>query len=240
MFYFPHGIQTDVFRLLQLMEKLKLLRVQFDTNLYPSEIPAFRGAIATKVGKEHDLFHNHLSDTEYAYRYPLIQYKCIGKQPAILCLGEGVEEIHKFFEKRNWDILIGERAIAMKIAKLDLNQFTMNVWDKTFSYHIHHYIALNQEAYKEYQTFAGLGDRISYLERKLITHILIFLEGIGVIADKTITVKITDMPDPKPVRYKQQKLMGFDLDFCTNVFLPNHIGLGGKVAVGFGTVRKAP
>lgn len=219
------------------LKKLKVLRVQFDTEIKPYEVPAFRGAIADKVGKENDMFHNHLGDEKLAYRYSLIQYKCIRSNPTILCLGEGVEEIHKFFEKRNWDIMIGDRAVEMKIGKLDLNQFTMQVWDKSFAYHIQNYIALNQEGYAEYQKLRSLTEQLSYLEIKLRNHIVNFAKGIDWEIDKEIEVRITALQHIKAVRYKQQKLMGFNFDFDTNVFLPNYIGLGGKVSSGFGVVN---
>jgi hypothetical protein len=59
------------------MKTIRLLRVEFDAPLKPYEVPAFRGAVVAKVGREHDLFHNHLDDTRYAYRYPLVQYKSL-------------------------------------------------------------------------------------------------------------------------------------------------------------------
>jgi hypothetical protein len=211
--------------------------VQFDTSIEGYELPAFRGAIAAKVGLEHDWFHNHLSDEQFAYRYPLIQYKRVGKNPTILCLDQGVEEIHKYFEKSNWDIQIGERTVAMKIARLDLNQFTMQVWDKRFRYHIQNWLALNQKAFAEYQALTGLAEKITYLERKMVNHIVIFAKDIAWQLEDTIEVKITAMNEPRPVRYKDQKFLGFNLDFETNVFLPNYIGLGGKVGFGFGVVK---
>jgi len=35
------------------MKKLRVMTVAFDTTIEPYEIPAFRGAIASKVGLEH-------------------------------------------------------------------------------------------------------------------------------------------------------------------------------------------
>lgn len=32
------------------------------------------------------LFHNHLNDREFLYGYPVIQYKRIGRNPALVCV----------------------------------------------------------------------------------------------------------------------------------------------------------
>lgn len=58
------------------MQPLRILSVTFDTHLDPWDLPKFRGAIARKVGLEHEWFHNHDNENGgYHQRYPLIQYK---------------------------------------------------------------------------------------------------------------------------------------------------------------------
>lgn len=224
---------------------LKLLRVHFDVEIAPYEVAAFRGAIIEKVGLENDLFHNHINrngkkdeneEQKFAYRYPRIQYKRIGKQPVILCVGEGVEEIHKFFEKKNWDIYIGKDLLEMRIAKLDLNQFEMNVSERLSSYSIRNWVALNQQSYIQYQKLDGLVEKIAFLEKKLIGNILSFAKGIDWQIKEKIELKITDLPQSQLISYKKQKLQTFNLDFKTNVFIPQYIGLGAKTSVGMGTV----
>jgi len=224
---------------------LKLLRVHFDVEIAPYEVAAFRGAIIEKVGIENDLFHNHLNeggkideteDPKFAYRYPRIQYKRIGKQPVILCVGEGVDEIHKFFEKSNWDIRLGKDVLEMRIAKLDLNQFEMKISERLSSYSIRNWVALNQQAYNQYQKLDGIVEKIAFLEKKLIGNILAFAKGIGWHIEEKIELKITDLPQMQLISYKKQKLQTFNLDFKTNVFIPQYIGLGAKTSVGMGTV----
>ncbi len=227
---------------------LKLLRVHFNVEIAPYEIAAFRGAIIDKVGIENDLFHNHINDksnknkdtkeqeSKFAYRYPRIQYKRIGKQPVILCVGEGVEEIHKFFEKKNWDIYIGKDLLEMRISKLDLNEFEMRVSQRLNAYSIRNWVALNQQAYNQYQKLDGIVEKIAFLEKKLIGNILSFAKGIGWHITENIELKITDLPQVQLISYKKQKLQTFNVDFKTNVFIPQYIGLGAKTSVGMGTV----
>ncbi|WP_081485543.1 CRISPR-associated endonuclease Cas6 [Bernardetia litoralis] len=221
---------------------LKLLRVHFNVEIAPYEVAAFRGAIIEKVGLENDLFHNHINNkkdkngSNYAYRYPRIQYKRIGKQPVILCVGDGVEEIHKFFEQKNWDIYIGKDLLEMRIAKLDLNEFEMRVSERMNYYSIRNWVALNQQAYNQYQKLDGIVEKIAFLEKKLIGNILAFAKGIGWHIEENIELKITDLPQNQLISYKKQRLETFHVDFKTNVFLPQYIGLGAKTSVGMGTV----
>ncbi len=218
------------------MKNLKYLRVHFDSQLQPFEIPAFRGAIAHKVGLDESiLFHNHMGD-RLRYSYPLIQYSAINGQPAIVCLGEGVEEIHKFFAKRNWEITLSERTLDMKISRMEMQHYTMQVWNKTFSYGLKNWVALNQKSYDEYRKLDGVADQVKMLESKLIGNILSMAKGIEWTIDKTISCQITDLPSIRPVTVKGIKMLGFSLTFKTNVFLPPYIGLGNKVSLGYGTV----
>lgn len=75
------------------MKKIRFLKIQFEGNLEPYEIPAFRGAVIEKAGRENLSFHNHASDEQFLYGYPVIQYKTIGKNPALICLDYGIEGI---------------------------------------------------------------------------------------------------------------------------------------------------
>lgn len=220
------------------MKKLRYLKVEFEGAIKPHEIPAFRGAVAQKAGLENPLFHNHDPGKGYLFRYPLIQYKTLRQKPALLCIEQGVEEVHKFFENKNWEIEISGEKLNLCIDKLDLNQFTMQVWNKSFDYSIRNWIALNQENYQKYQALTGIAEKTEFLEKKLVGNILAFAKGIDWHVDKTIDLKITDLKTPKPVKVKDQKLMGFNATFRTNVFLPNFIGLGKNVSLGYGVVKK--
>jgi hypothetical protein len=219
-------------------KKIRILSIIFDTELKPYEVPALRGAIVEKVGKENLVFHNHLNDHAFLYRYPLIQYKQISGKPAIICIEFGVDEIHKFFEKRDWSIQIGGRWLDMKIYRLQMNQFTMQVWENFFNYNIRNWIALSQENYLKYTQFENDKEQKDFLERTLIGNIISFAKGIEWDVDKQIQLKITLPINTRTVTLKEKKLLGFNLDFKTNVFLPNNIGLGKSVSLGFGNIKQ--
>jgi hypothetical protein len=220
------------------VKKIRLLSVIFDTEIKSFEIPAFRSAIIGKTGNDNLLFHNHLNGKAFLYKYPLIQYKQIGKHPALICIEQGVDEIHKYFENKNWDISLSGRTLSMKISYLNMNQFNMQVWESTFQYSIRSWIALSQENYPRYKALGTETERIEMLQRTLTANIISFAKGIEWDIDRKIELKITSAPVARPVTLKGHKVIGFDLDFRTNVFLPNHIGLGKSVSLGFGNVKQ--
>lgn len=222
---------------MQGLKKIRILLVCFSAEIKSYEIPAFRSAIIEKVGRDNILFHNHFRNG-YLYRYPLIQYKQVNHKPAIVCLDFRVDEIHKYFENKDWDIKIGDRWLDMRVEKLSLNQFNMQVWNNMFDYSIANWIALNQENYKKYLQIEGLSEKIQFLENTLKANIISFAKGIDWTVEKPIELKIKKINEPKTLKLKTKKIMGFNGIFSTNVFLPNYIGLGKAVSKGFGTVKQ--
>lgn len=218
-----------------MIHKLRVLKVLFQGEIQPWEVTALRGAIAQKAGFEHILFHNHV-DEGFRYRYPLIQYKRIHKKPALLCLGEGIDEIHHFFDQEDWHIRLGERDMELRIDHLEVNQFTMQVWEELFRFRIQNWIALNQGSMKEFQHLQQPEEQIHYLERKLTGNLLSMAKGIDWHVDKQIQVEIHPRIQSRLIKVKGVHLQCFNLEFRTNMFIPNDLGLGKSASKGFGRV----
>lgn len=218
--------------------KVKTLLVTFDAELAPEKVSAFRGAVIEKVGRSHSSFHNHAEGDGFLYKYPVIQYKIIHNRPSFFCVGEGVDQIHHFFGLKSWDVVVHGEKLNMTIYKLDLNQCTLNVWDKKFNYSIRNWLALNAENYKAYQTMSSLKEKIGFLEKKLTGNILSFAKGVDWHIEKQVQVEIRELRGQKMIRYKGVPLMAFDVNFKTNVFLPNYLGLGKSASHGFGVVKE--
>lgn len=218
------------------MKRIRYLTIQFSNEIEPWEIPAFRGAVIAKAGNEHILFHNHLNDREFLYGYPVIQYKRLGKHPLLVCIDYGTDEIHHFFSRSNLEIMIGERKVQLVVEKLNLSQINLQVWEKTFRYRIRNWVGLNQENYKKYSQLKDELVQIEFLENILKANIISFAKGVKWDIDKQISLRIDQIVSAKQVPYKGTRLTGFDIEFRTNVFLPDFIGLGKGVSLGYGTV----
>lgn len=219
------------------LKKLRTLFITFQNEIGALPVSAFRGAVIEKVGRQHTLFNNHLSDQEYVYNYPLIQYRKVSGKPAIFCLDEGVDEIHKLFEQRNWTISLLGNPFSLKVDRIDMKTTNLNVWEKMFHYRIWNWMALNEENWTHYQRLDSMVEKVAMLEKILIGNILSFAKGIDWRIEKQVKVVIKDLKLERSSRMKDIKVRTFEVDFRSNVYLPDFLGLGKGVSRGFGIIK---
>lgn len=217
--------------------KLKTFILRFSTEISLREIPMLRGAIIKATDGENILFHNHDGE-KFRYSYPLVQYKRIGGKAAIVFVGEGVDAIADYFKNQVLDVELGNRKTTLELEHADANTTTIGLWNDTFRYTIRKYLPLNNHNYEAYEKAEGVAERCAILERSLTGNILSFAKGIGLHIDGQIDVKITNMSDSTIYIYKGVKMMGFDLEFKSNISLPDYIGLGKGTSLGFGMIKR--
>ncbi|MBQ1723026.1 MAG: hypothetical protein II034_04455, partial [Muribaculaceae bacterium] len=71
---------------------VRTLTVTYDIDIENWEVPLFRGAVINAMGTSANmLFHNHIGDDEFRYRYPLVQYKRLGGKAAIVAVAQGAD-----------------------------------------------------------------------------------------------------------------------------------------------------
>lgn len=216
---------------------MRMVKIVFSEPILPHEIPALRGAISAKVGYGHVLFSNHDGD-KLRFAYPLIQYKRIRGKAALICVDQGVDEIHHYFMQRDWSVSFSGRTLDMKVEELDLKQYVLAVQNRHFDYEIQDWLALNGENYQAYRQIRGLAERTQFLERKLTGNMLAFAKGVNWFVDKPLEVRIHELGNERSVPVKGVPLRSIPVRFSANVFLPEYIGLGAKVSLGFGVVRR--
>lgn len=217
--------------------KLRKLLVIFEANLRSWEVPAFRGAIIEKIGRENVLFNHHLNNQDYLYKYPLVQYKSINNRSAIICIGEAVNEIHKLFNKSRWDISLMGDKVELIIEKLDLSNFSLQVFERSKEYSLQNWLGLNESNFRIYKGLSNDIDKTQMLEKVLVGNILSFAKGVDWRIEQKIKVRIDRIKKVKQLKYKETHLMAFDLDFTSNVSLPEYIGLGKGTSHGYGMLK---
>ena len=216
---------------------IPILNIIFKNELKQHEIPAFRGTIISKVPAEVTLFHNHI-DAGFRYRYPLIQYKRIGGKAAIVCIGEGTDAIGNFFANADFDLQIGTRTEHYEVEKVDAQRVIIQPWQTEFRYTLRKWLPLNQENYAQYQTLEGVAAKALFLQKILVGNILSMCTGLGIHLEEKISCEVTSLSDMRIYKYKGVRMAGFDIEFKTNISLPDYIGLGKGVSLGFGMVHK--
>lgn len=225
------------------MTQLRVLSVSFDTEIQPWELPQFRGAVARKVGYEHEWFHNHNAETGGLHqRYPLIQYKLETRQghmrPMLLCLDQGVEEAHHFFSQPDWSLRIGDTQHAMRIARLDVRQYPLRILADDQHYRLHKWLAFNPDNYEHWRSLKGLSDQYAFLERLLATHIIAFADGVGWQIEERFRARITQLHKQEWLLHKGVRKLAFTLDFSAPLVVPEFLGLGKGISMGMGVARR--
>lgn len=217
---------------------LRLLRVQFAGDLRPHEIPALRGAVAAHAGPENLLLHNHQPDGGLRYRYPLVQYQHRHGYPTLLALNDGVEAVQEFLQQPDWQLRFADgRPMPLQLHRLEVRQHRLHVTERPFVYQLHQWLALNQENFERYERTPGLGARLQLLEKLLTAHILSFATGVGWQVEAPLRVELLDLHPPRLVSGRDHRAMAFSGTFQVNAYLPDGIGLGRHVSLGYGTVR---
>lgn len=222
------------------MNNTRFLLIRFENTLSTSEVEPFRGAVIHALKDKDILFHNHLPNNGgFRYSYPLIQYKRINRKAVILCVGEGTESIGKFFFDSDLELTINGKKEKLIIDNIRAHKHLIQIWESKFHYRIRKWLPLNQENYEKYNQLESLAEKSFFLENILTANILSFAKGIDIHFEKQVICKISWLSEPVLTRYKGVKLTQFDIEFHTNVSIPDYVGLGKGVSIGYGcTVKK--
>ncbi len=221
-----------------LSNKVKTLRLQFKNEIALWEIPLFRGCVIHSMDNANLLFHNHDGDDKLRYSYPLIQYKRIGGKAAIVCVGEGTEAIGEFFQSGNFAFQIGERKLDMSIESVKANITQVQFWDDNFLYGISKWLPLSSENFRTFNSLEGIIEQTEFLQNILIGNIISFCKGMNITLDKQIVCKIINLKNLGSRKHKGVNMISFNADFACNISLPEYIGLGKGVSLGFGNIFK--
>lgn len=216
------------------MQQIRLLVLGFKEEVSNSQLVKFRGAIINTIGQEEALLHNHTKD-QFIYKYPHVQYKIINHKPVILALEDGIDAINYLFEKEVKNIQIGRTLYHLELEFCRPFFHTFQVWDHTFHYFIRDWWALNTENYNLFHDLKEEKLKIEFLEKKLVGNIISFAKSIDWQIDKPIIVKIHDY-EKHWRNYKKNNILAFNLNFETNIHIPQFLGLGKSSSIGFGTI----
>ena len=220
------------------MPEITTLSIQFNRRISRREIPYFRSAVIEKTERASSHFHNHKGNEAFHYRYPHIQYKICNGLPTIVCLQEGVEDINWLLEKDDLQLNIGNRKVDFKIRDLKMGVKNIGISGGLEHYSLSNWMALNQKYLSKW-----IGMKVDseaqkdFLESILTGNILSFAKGMDYHIKERLMVKITHLSKPFSQTFKGQNVLVFNIEFVSNIELPQWIGLGKGSSLGFGTVE---
>lgn len=234
--YPEDNLETDL--LSQHHLTLSLSRLEYP--LRAGKIAAFRKFINTFIGAENDLFHNHKSKTEYHYRYPLVQYKSFEGKAGIIGITEtGVNALQSLLQNADFR----ERCIEWIGEQFAVTEQTTDTLAlhaaPIYRYQLRQYLALNETNVEAWNAKPALAARVALLERCLVAHILKFASAIQwQLPAKSLQVQLLDF-QCHVTRLHGVRFLSFDALFDTNITLPEGIGLGKSVSLGYGVCSPA-
>lgn len=221
------------------MNYVKTLILKFDIPLKQSEITRFRGAVVSQDNNRDDiLFHGHDGE-DLRYAYPLIQYKAVDGRAAIVAVSEGTDALEQMTYPFVRTIKLGEKEMTTTLCESMACSTNVDYSPQPVRYTITNWMPLNKENYEAYVHTDDMAERLQLLKRMLTGNILSFAKGIGLHLESELKVSIISFREGRPLIFKRQKMMAFNAEFSVNLRLPQLIGLGKGVSVGFGTVREA-
>lgn len=208
--------------------KITILIFKTNKKFNFNEISFFRGFIATEK-KEHLLFHNHYSENTFYQRTPLIQYKIIDGNFAVLGTDKGADLIkNELLNMETININGKKYAVSLEIKNINFNLEISD--DKFYTYSfLTPWMALNTNNYKKF-----LKNEFDF-DQAISNNILEFLKISNFFADKKILSLC--LVDKVNIIEKDTNFICFKGKFKTNVKLPDYISLGKRKSVGFGMIK---
>ena len=226
------------------MESTGIVKVHLVGVKSQWELQCLRGAVNKMLRDRcggygsNELFHNHVADG-LRYGYPLVQFRLEDSGAAIVGIGEAAEAVGALARNQELKLMIGHREKVLMVEGCDSSFYTPAVADEPKLYSLADYIALTDQNLKDYNGLLALSDKIILLEKILVGNILSFFKGIGHHTDERLVAVLTAIDSEGETVYKGVKWKTFNLRFVSNVVLPDGIGLGKSVALGYGTlIRK--
>ncbi len=213
------------------MTTLHLLKVWFDMAIKHRDLPVFRSALQQGNSPAPTL----------AGAYPLIQYKTRfyeGRQRAMMIvIGDKIIELKEQLSVHSPKISINGKEQVLAVAGSKLLPFPLRTDKGYHTYHLFNYQVFNAEQYAHYLKLESTTDQMAFLQQALFQDLTTFIEGVGWSLDPPMKIRSLQVLQLKSMIYKEEQVSCFDLRFRTNLWIPEHIGLGRGVDLGFGVLR---
>jgi hypothetical protein len=200
----------------------------------PSE--ELRGFFASKF-TEYTKLHRQNADT-FIHRYPVLQCKTIGDVPTVIGINEGAEALFKIFDE-NTEIRLGENIFEIVGRNVSPMDEEFGISDTIHSYEfVTPWLALNQENYRKFYSLKGKPERDGFIRKILTGNILSMSKSLNYNVPSSLRCDVN--VHFRKDRLKDAGVMTFTGKFHANFLIPDYLGIGKSVSLGFGAVKRLP
>jgi Cas6b C-terminal domain/Cas6b N-terminal domain len=187
--------------------------------------------------KNYTDFHKD-NATGFIHRYPAVQCKMIKNTLMVVGINQGADLLEQISRGRV-KISPGENACSIVSRDTAVREEQFGLSDNVTTYEfLTPWLALNQQNTKKFYDLKGKPERDAFLQKLLSG-------GLGTLA------KSLDYKPPSPVSCEEKvrfrkdwidnkSVMVFVGKFRTNLQIPDYLGMGQAVSLGFGTIRQIP
>lgn len=229
--------------------KMKIFELTFlsDRPIYgnTSELMGF----FSEKFPEYELLHQH-EGGKLRNEAPLIQYKMIGNMPMIIGIGshltsrDGVSTLKDIHDKFD-EIILGKNVYKIIERNYSIKSREFGISTNMISYEfVNPYYPLSQKNYKRFYDAKNEKEREEQLKSILKGNLIIISKRLNkLIRSRDYDIIPTIYPDihlkiKGKGWFRGNPFIMFDGWFDVNVAIPDYIGIGGKTAFGFGTVKR--
>jgi hypothetical protein len=176
--------------------------------------------------------------TRFIHRYPTVQCKIIQNRIVIIGINEGAEFLYGFSESHP-EIRLGEIICTFIDRDHVIRNEIVGTTDKIFTYEfLTSWIALNQQNAKKFYLLKGKLERDTFIHRILTQNLTTLVKSLG--CETAAPIICTSK-----IRFKKDRINGTNVivfigRFQTNLMIPDYLGIGQSVSLGFGTIKQLP
>jgi len=184
---------------------------------------------------EYTILHKD-SAAGFIHRYHVVQCKQIKSMLIVIGISQGADLLQEISGGEE-EFRIGENTCIISGRDKEIRNEAFSISDKIHTYEfLTPWLALNQQNAKKFYDLKGKPERDAFMQKILAGNLNTLAKSLDY-----------DLPAPltgeSRVRFKrerihQENVMVFIGTFSTNLRIPDYLGIGQSVSLGFGTIRR--
>ncbi|MFA6364445.1 CRISPR-associated endonuclease Cas6 [Methanoregula sp.] len=214
---------------------LHTLTLTFDTSRpVHGSAPELREYFARKFAEYTELHRQE--DETFIHRYPVVQSKIIKDFPTVIGINEGAVFLKELADESR-EIQVGPDTYRIAEHDISIRDEEFGLSDTSHSYEFATpWLALTQENYKRFYKLTGKPARDEFVQKILVDTILSLSKSLDYDVTAPVTCD-TNLHFQKD-RLKGVSVMTFTGKFQVNFLIPDYLGIGKSVSLGYGAVRR--